>query len=97
MLQKDSPVDGWREVTFEIPPAVGGDRAHLCGEFNGWSTTACPMDRMDGGGFRSTVRLPAAARFRFRYLIDGERWVNDWVADDYVPNGLGGDDSVVAT
>jgi len=30
-------------------------------------------------------------------LIDDERWENDWAADDYVPNGFGGDNSVVRT
>jgi len=31
----------------------------------------------------------------FRYLVDGERWENDWAADAYVPNPFGGEDSVV--
>ena len=34
-------------------------------------------------------------RYRFRYLVDGERWQNDWQAHDYEPNEFGGDDSVV--
>ena len=31
----------------------------------------------------------------YRYLVDGERWENDWAADTYAPNDYGGDDSVV--
>lgn len=95
MLRKGARANGWCEVTFEVPPAVGGRRARLSGEFNGWSPE--PMSRTDGGGFATTVRLPAPGRFRFRYLIDDDQWINDWEADDYVPNGLGGDDSVVTT
>ena len=30
-----------------------------------------------------------------RYLLDGQRWDNDWAADAYVRNDFGGDDSVV--
>lgn len=28
-------------------------------------------------------------------FLDGDRWENDWAADDYVPNEHGGDDAVV--
>ena len=42
-----------------------------------------------------TVDLDAGRAYRFRYLIDGQRWDNDWAADAYVPNDFGGDDSVV--
>jgi hypothetical protein len=33
--------------------------------------------------------------YRFRYLLDGVRWENDWHADDYVLNVHGSHDSVV--
>ena len=39
--------------------------------------------------------LPPGRAYRFRYLLDGHRWENDWDADAYVPNGFGSDDSVV--
>jgi hypothetical protein len=32
---------------------------------------------------------------RFRYLLDGHRWENDWAADTYVANDFGGHDSVI--
>jgi hypothetical protein len=28
-------------------------------------------------------------------LVDGERWENDWEADEYVPNEFSGEDSSV--
>ena len=82
------------EVTFELP-ATGARTAHLCGEFNDWATEATPMTRLDDGGFRVTLALPTGRRWRFRYLLDGHRWENDWAADDYVPNDYGGQDSVL--
>ncbi len=30
-----------------------------------------------------------------KYLLDGERWENDWAADGYVPNPFASEDSVV--
>ena len=42
-----------------------------------------------------TVGLDAGRAYRFRYLLDGQRWENDWAADAYQPNGFGGDDLVV--
>jgi hypothetical protein len=30
-----------------------------------------------------TVELKGGLRYRFRYLVDGKEWVNDWHADDY--------------
>ena len=46
------------------------------------------------GDWLLTVTL-APGTYRFRYLLDGQRWENDWAADDYVDNTYGGQDSVV--
>ena len=53
------------------------------------------MHRDADGGFSVTVSLDAGRAYRFRYLLDGQRWDNDWAADAYQPNDFGGDDSVV--
>lgn len=87
--------DGSVLVAFELPAAVAADSVSLVGDFNDWSPAANPLARQDDGYFRTELRLPAGQRARFRYLLDGRRWENDWAADDYVPNGLGADDSVV--
>ena len=39
--------------------------------------------------------MAAGRAYRFRYLLDGHRWENDWAADAYKPNDFGADDSVV--
>lgn len=82
-------------VGFELPSAVTAQSVNLVGEFNGWAPDQHPLDLLDDGRFRTELPLPAGQRWRFRYVLDGERWENDWAADDYVPNGLGADDSVV--
>jgi 1,4-alpha-glucan branching enzyme len=96
-MRKQNLKNGTCKVTFELAVQAGVEAAHLCGEFNDWSTTATPMTRRADGSFRVTVGLETGRSYRFRYLFDGERWENDWAADDYVPNEFGGDDSVVTT
>ena len=83
------------KVTFEVPAEVEANQAQVCGEFNDWSATATPMTRRNDGSFAATVTLEAGQRYRYRYLVDGSRWENDWTADDYVANEFGGEDSVV--
>lgn len=46
-----------------------------------------------GDSFEVIVEV-APGEHRYRYLLDGERWENDWNADDYLPNQFGGDDSI---
>jgi 1,4-alpha-glucan branching enzyme len=85
------------KVTFELPAQDGVNDAHLCGEFNDRSTSATPVTRRKDGTFQATVAVETDRSYRFRYLVHGERWENDWAADDYVPNDHSGDDSVVTT
>ena len=92
---KSSGPRGRVSVTFTIDPGVGAQSAAVCGEWNDWSAGADVMRRDAEGGFSTTVDLEAGRAYRFRYLLDGERWDNDWAADAYLPNGFGGDDSVV--
>jgi hypothetical protein len=82
-------------VSFELPAAVAAASVSVCGDFNDWSPAAQPLARDEDGGFRAVIELPAGRRWRFRYLLDGQRWENDWAADDYIPNDHGSHDSVV--
>jgi 1,4-alpha-glucan branching enzyme len=96
MIKKTySKTGGSCRVTFELPPEVNAETVHLCGEFNEWDETAHPMKRRKDGNFSLTVSLKPGQEYRFRYLLDGERWENDWEADAYVPNPFGTEDSVV--
>ena len=96
-MRKQRARNGTCKVTFELAAQDDVTSVHLCGEFNDWSTSATPMTRSKDGTFHTTVALEADSSYRFRYLLDGEHWENDWAADDYVPNDYGGDDAVVTT
>ncbi len=82
-------------VTFELPPEVNAQSAHLSGEFNDWDQTSHLMKRRKDRTFTLTISLKPGQSYRFRYLLDGERWDNDWAADGYVPNPFGSEDSLV--
>jgi 1,4-alpha-glucan branching enzyme len=86
--------DGSVVATFRLPAQVHATTVHVVGEFNDWSPSAHPMES-GGQGFIARVPLQPGRRYRFRYLIDGERWENDWAADDYIDNDFGGTDSVL--
>lgn len=81
-------------VTFRLLQRIDAERIAVVGEFNGWDRDQTVMGLADNQ-WSATVALPAGRRYRFRYLIDGARWENDWEADDYVDNEFGGTDSVV--
>lgn len=86
------------KVTFTLPKeaALEAHFVTIVGEFNNWDKESTPMKKMKNGNFTVTVELEPGRDYSFRYLIDGNKWANDWYADRYVPNPFGGDDSVVS-
>ena len=92
---KSRGAKGKARVTFTVDPRAGAQAAAVCGEWNEWSADADVMHRDAEGGFSVTIDLDAGRAYRFRYLLDGRQWDNDWAADAYVRNDFGGDDSVV--
>lgn len=91
---KDRPVC---EVTFMLPKEAAPEAESVCilGEFNNWVPDANPLSRLEGGDFTVTLELESGRSYRFRYMIDGWKYENDWFADRYEPNPYGGEDSVV--
>ncbi|OQX16671.1 MAG: glycoside hydrolase [Desulfobulbaceae bacterium A2] len=81
-------------VTFKYANEEQADSAVLAGDFNGWDLRAAPMKRLKDGSFSVTVSLAAPGVYRFRYVLDGNIWVNDPEADGYVGNDFGGEDSL---
>jgi 1,4-alpha-glucan branching enzyme len=82
-------------VTFQLLPEIDTETAYLVGEFNDWDTTSHPMRRSKDGSFKLTLSLKPGHKYGFRYLLDGNRWMNDGLADAYQPNPFGGEDSIV--
>ena len=82
-------------VTFELPAEVKAQKACLCGEFNQWDPSSHPMKRRKDGSFTLTISMKPGQQYRYRFLLDGERWENDWAAEAYLPNDQGSEDSLV--
>jgi 1,4-alpha-glucan branching enzyme len=82
------------EVTFELDPE-GARSVELFCEANAWQPIS--MKRTRKGPFRAKIRLPKEREYQFRYLVDGQAWVNDDAADAYCPNSFGSDNSVLNT
>ena len=82
-------------VTFELPSQVEAQNVALCGDFNQWDPSKHSLKRRRDGSVSLTVSLKPGNEYRFRYLVDGGKWENDWAADQYVTNVFGTEDSVV--
>ena len=85
------------KVTFTLPKEAAFEAQSVClmGEFNNWAQDAHPLKQLKSGDFAVTVELEPGRSYRFRYIIDGWKYENDWGADRYEPNPYGGEDSVV--
>lgn len=85
------------ETTFTLPAALWAEQIYLVGDFNDWNRHAHPLARNSQGEWLITVRLEPNRAYQFRYLIDGERWLNDDQADAYTRNFHGSDNFLVIT
>jgi 1,4-alpha-glucan branching enzyme len=82
-------------VTFDLPDGVEAKKVSLCGDFNDWNPKKSPMKKRKDGRWSVTVSLKAENDYRYKYLLDGKRWENDWNAEEYVLNSFGTEDSLI--
>jgi 1,4-alpha-glucan branching enzyme len=69
--------------------AAGASKANIVGDFNGWDESSFEMNALKDGSFSFTADLETGRSYQFRYLLDGNTWVNDESADAYQPSGFG--------
>ena len=100
MIEKRFVQSGDRTVArvmFCLPDSMWVDSVCLVGDFNGWDQTTHPMLPNREGCPEISVDLEIGRAYQFRYLVDGQQWVNDPRADAYVHNFFGSDNFVVVT
>ena len=68
-------------VTFRIPADIVAESISVLGDFNDWDPQAHQLKARKNGTFSTTVSLDAGQAYRFRYLANGEIWLNDDEAD----------------
>ena len=75
-------------VTFWLPTQAARDAMSVAvaGSFNDWSLDRHPMKRLKNGDFQLALTLEAGKEHEFRFVVDGVRWENSWIADKYVWN-----------
>lgn len=86
------------KVTFKLSKeaAVEAESVKLLGDFNEWEQdTAIPMTPLKNGSFKTILNLEVGKEYQFRYLINDDKWENDWDADKYAASPYGTENSVV--
>ena len=67
----------------------------LAGDFNAWSIDELPLKRSKDGSWSVSVDLENNREYQFRYVVDGNQWVNEPEADRYAYNGIDSENSVI--
>lgn len=85
------------KVTFKLTKDIvnSAEKVNLAGDFNNWDTTSIPMKKRRDGEYEVTVALQKGREYQFKYLIDGNSWLNDKEADKYVSNEFQTENSVL--
>ena len=85
------------KVTFTVDASLieGAKEVAILGEFNNWDPSEFTMRKLKDGSFTKTIELEVGHEYQFRYLVDGERWVNDKEADKYTYSGVASEQNCV--
>jgi hypothetical protein len=70
-------------------------RVRVSGEFNGWNPAHGVFCRQPDGSWRLEIDPLAPGRYRYRFLIDDTRWIEDPSHDAKESNPYGSMDSVL--
>ena len=67
----------------------------VAGDFNRWSHVATPLKRNESGLWFTEIVVPRAGRFEYKFIVDGQRWIEDPSNGMKAPNNYGGLNSVL--
>ncbi|BFM50432.1 isoamylase early set domain-containing protein [Marinomonas sp. THO17] len=85
------------KVKFSLPAEAIGDasKVSVVGDFNNWDAEANPLRKQKTGLYASTLNLEVDNTYQFRYVADNVYWLNDDMADAYVPSPVSHDSNGV--
>src|SRR2546425_678954 len=94
--QEAGPVLGEHEGIAQFVGRFPDARSvHVVGSFNDWRTGSIPLEDQDHDGvWRTVIVLPAGA-YEYMFVVDGERWVPDRLAERSVEDDFGGENSIL--
>jgi len=67
---------------------------HVAGEFNNWQAGDIALEKGEDGIWRAALTLEAG-RYEYKFVVDGEEWIEDPGNPDKVPDPYGGNNSVL--
>ncbi len=78
------------KVKFIAPSQLvnGAKNVALAGDFNDWNAKGTKLRKQKSGMYATTLDLQTGQEYQYRFVIDGERWENDYKADKYVPSNV---------
>jgi 1,4-alpha-glucan branching enzyme len=86
------------KVTFTLPAdtVASAKEVAVLGEFNGWDPSAAlKLKKQKDGSYKGALELVGDREYQFRYLLNGEKWINEQEADKYVFSGVAGEENSV--
>ncbi|MDH4065623.1 MAG: S8 family serine peptidase, partial [Acidobacteriota bacterium] len=84
-----------RQIVFSFHDHAAGTVA-LTGDFNGWNQSETPFHETRQGIWRAAIACQPAGRYRYKFLVDGHRWVEDRSHGLKEDDGYGGFNSILA-
>jgi len=67
----------------------------VAGDFNGWSHVATPLKRNESGLWSTEIVVPRTGQLEYKFIINGQRWIEDPSNGMKAPNNYGGLNSVL--
>lgn len=96
-----------REAIFFCPPRVNSSKLEftyhndaaesvaLAGDFNEWGSTATQFERKGDGVWRAQIDLLPPGGYRYKLVVNGERWIEDPANAVKEPDEYGGFNSIL--
>jgi len=67
----------------------------VAGDFNGWSHVATPLKRDKSGLWLTEISIPRNGRLEYKFIVNGQRWIEDPSNGMKAPDNYGGLNSVL--
>jgi serine protease AprX len=71
------------------------ERVALAGDFNGWNANHTRFIKTANGIWRAEIDSPSPGRYHYKFVVDGESWVDDPSNGLKAPDNYGGFNSVL--
>lgn len=66
------------------------EQVAVIGDFNDWEPAATPMQEITPGMWHAAIPAPRAGTYSYKFLVDGDRWLDDPENSNKAPDGYGG-------